>query len=110
MSWATGTGRWGRHGPGASRSRRAADRGTRVAREAAAVKALGLYLARRTLWTLPTLLLVAITVFVMMRLIPGDPAQLILGDTATPDQVAQLRAEFGLDRPMPVQFWLWLDR
>lgn len=68
-----------------------------------------LYLLRRALWTLPTLLLVAVLVFVLMRLIPGDPAQLILGDTGTAAQIADLRAQLGLDKPIFVQFWLWLS-
>ena len=42
-----------------------------------------LYVGRRVLWTLPTLLLVGLLVFVLMRLVPGDPALLILGDSAT---------------------------
>lgn len=65
------------------------------------------YVARRVLWTVPTLLLVGTLVFVMMRLIPGDPALLILGDAATPDQLAELRAQFGLDSAIPVQLWHW---
>jgi len=68
-----------------------------------------LYLLRRALWTVPTLLLVAVLVFVLMRLIPGDPAQLILGDAGTAEQLADLRAQFGLDKPILVQFGLWLS-
>lgn len=66
------------------------------------------YLTKRMLWTVPTLLLVAVFVFLLMRLIPGDPAQLILGDTGTPAQIAELRAHLGLDKPLPVQFFTWL--
>ena len=73
------------------------------------MKSLLAYIGRRLLWSIPTLLLVAVVVFVMVRLIPGDPAQLILGDSATPDQLAGLRTQFGLDRPVPVQFVLWLE-
>jgi peptide/nickel transport system permease protein len=68
------------------------------------------YLVRRLLWTLPTLFLVSLMVFVLMRLVPGDPALLILGDSATPEQLADLHAQFGLDRPIPVQFTLWLGQ
>jgi peptide/nickel transport system permease protein len=67
-----------------------------------------LYVLRRLAWTLPTLLLVGLLVFVLMRLVPGDPALLILGDSATPEQLAAMRAEYGLDRPIPMQFVLWL--
>lgn len=72
------------------------------------MQALLKYIAKRLLWTLPTLLLVAVIVFFMVRMIPGDPAQLILGDGATPDELAHLRAALGLDQPVPVQFGYWL--
>jgi peptide/nickel transport system permease protein len=65
------------------------------------------YLLRRLLLTLPTLLLVALAVFTLMRLIPGDPVQLMLGDTADAAQVAEQRARMGLDAPLPVQFGRW---
>lgn len=68
------------------------------------------YVLKRLLVALPTLLLVAAAVFVLMRLVPGDPAQLQLGDAATPEAVADLRAAWGLDQPLPVQFALWLGR
>jgi peptide/nickel transport system permease protein len=69
---------------------------------------LPLYVLRRLAWTLPTLLLVGLLVFVLMRLVPGDPALLILGDGATAEQLAALRAEYGLDQPLPLQFVYWL--
>jgi peptide/nickel transport system permease protein len=68
------------------------------------------YIVRRLLLTIPTLLLVAASVFVMMRLIPGDPAQLILGDAAGVEDVRAMREALGLDRPLPLQFLLWLER
>src|SRR5262245_59030045 len=68
------------------------------------------YLARRFLMTIPTLLLVAISVFTLVRLIPGDPVQVMLGDSADPAQIAQLRAQLGLDQPIPLQFVHWLGR
>ncbi|BCB17565.1 ABC transporter permease [Bosea sp. ANAM02] len=55
----------------------------------------------------PTLLIVAVSVFVLIRLIPGDPAQLMLGDLATPASLADLRARLGLDQSLPVQFGIW---
>ncbi|WP_439499383.1 ABC transporter permease [Bosea sp. (in: a-proteobacteria)] len=61
----------------------------------------------RILMALPTLLIVAISVFVLIRLIPGDPAQLMLGDLADPASLADLRARLGLDRSLPVQFAIW---
>lgn len=56
----------------------------------------------------PTLLIVAVSVFVLIRLIPGDPAQLMLGDLATPASLADLRARLGLDQSLPVQFGIWI--
>jgi peptide/nickel transport system permease protein len=58
---------------------------------------------------IPTLLIVAVSVFVLIRLIPGDPAQLLLGDLATPASLAELRARLGLDRSLPAQFGIWFD-
>jgi peptide/nickel transport system permease protein len=66
------------------------------------------YLSKKLAMTLPTLLLVSAVVFVLIRLIPGDPAQVMLGDGADPSQLARLRHDLGLDQPLPVQFALWL--
>ncbi|RXT42743.1 ABC transporter permease [Bradyrhizobium betae] len=68
------------------------------------------YLARRLVMTIPTLLLVAIAVFALVRLIPGDPVQVMLGDAADPAQAAQLRAQLGLDQPIPAQFMHWIAK
>lgn len=68
------------------------------------------YLARRLAMTIPTLLLVAIGVFALVRLIPGDPVQVMLGDSADPAQAAQLRAQLGLDQPIPLQFIHWVAK
>jgi peptide/nickel transport system permease protein len=65
---------------------------------------------RRLLWFVPTLLgLLAIT-FVISRVIPADPVALLAGETATPAQVAALRTQLGLDRPLPVQFVDYVGR
>jgi peptide/nickel transport system permease protein len=66
------------------------------------------FLVRRTLSVIPVLLIVAIVCFAVLRLVPGDPAAVIAGDEADAAQVAELRARLGLDRPMAVQFFLWL--
>ena len=61
----------------------------------------------RIAMALPTLLIVAVAVFVLIRLIPGDPAALMLGDLATPASLADLRARLGLDQSVFVQFGIW---
>ena len=61
----------------------------------------------RVAMALPTLLIVAVSVFVLIRLIPGDPAQLMLGDLATPASLSDLRARLGFDKSLPVQFFIW---
>jgi peptide/nickel transport system permease protein len=66
------------------------------------------YALRRLIATIPTLLIVAASVFVLMRIVPGDPALLILGDSADAAQIAALRESMGLDQPIPVQFIAWL--
>ncbi|MBB4143191.1 ABC transporter permease [Rhizobium rhizoryzae] len=65
------------------------------------------FIFHRLLMAIPTLVIVAITVFALIRFIPGDPAALMLGDMATPDQVAEMRKELGLDASLPQQFLVW---
>lgn len=57
---------------------------------------------------IPTLFIVAVSVFFLIRLIPGDPASLMLGDLADPVSLADLRARLGLDHSIPTQFAIWL--
>ena len=66
------------------------------------------YILRRIAMTIPTLLLVAVAVFTLMRLIPGDPVQLMLGEGADPAQLELMRRQMGLDQPLPAQFLVWL--
>jgi peptide/nickel transport system permease protein len=68
------------------------------------------YILRRLLMTAPTLFLVSLAVFTLVRLIPGDPVSLMFGDGGTPEQIAAGRAALGLDQPIAAQFWLWLKR
>src|SRR5688500_13875723 len=65
------------------------------------------FILSRLLMALPTIVLVSITVFALIRFIPGDPAALMLGDMAQPDQIAAMRTELGLDKSMPQQFAIW---
>jgi peptide/nickel transport system permease protein len=65
------------------------------------------YIARRLLLALPTLILVALAVFFLIRLVPGDPAIVMLGEGADKAAIADLHRELGLDRPVAVQFVTW---
>ena len=65
------------------------------------------FLVRRLLSTLPVLGVVAVLVFLILRLTPGDPAAVLAGDAATTEQIALIRANLGLDRSIPEQFVIW---
>ncbi len=67
------------------------------------------FLIRRLLLTIPVLVGVATLVFALIHLIPGDPVQAMLGETAAPQDVADLRARLGLDRPLYVQYATFLE-
>jgi peptide/nickel transport system permease protein len=66
------------------------------------------YVARRIVQLVPTLLAVSFLIFLMVRLIPGDPALLIAGENATPELVASIRERLGLDRPLLLQYGTYL--
>jgi len=68
------------------------------------------YLLRRLAATLPVMAVVAVVVFLLIHLSPGDPAALIAGDLATTDDIDRLRVALGLDKPLPVQFVGWVGR
>ena len=67
------------------------------------------YIFRRILMTVPVILVVALVIFSLLYLTPGDPAAVIAGDTASADDIARIRERLGLDRPFVVQFadWGW---
>ncbi|MBV8834941.1 MAG: ABC transporter permease [Alphaproteobacteria bacterium] len=67
------------------------------------------YVVRRVLATIPVMAVVALFVFSLLFIAPGDPAAVIAGDQATPEQVERIRQSLGLDRPFLVQFseWVW---
>lgn len=69
---------------------------------------MGRFLITRTLSAIPTLIIVSLTVFVLMRMIPGDPATLMLGDLAQPGQVEALKQRMGLDQPIVLQYFYWI--
>ncbi|MDM7324567.1 MAG: ABC transporter permease [Thermus sp.] len=66
------------------------------------------YAVRRLLIAIPTLFGVVLLVFLMVRLAPGDPAVLLAGEFATPETLEAIRARYGLDRPLPEQFAIYL--
>jgi peptide/nickel transport system permease protein len=68
------------------------------------------YVVRRLLQLVPIVLGVTILVFFLIHLVPGDPARTMLGTHATPQRVALLHHEWGLDKPLPVQYWRFLGR
>ncbi len=68
------------------------------------------FLTRRLLSTIPVLLIVAVLVFLMLRLTPGDPAAVLAGDAATTEQIALIRQGLGLDRSVPEQFVIWIGQ
>jgi peptide/nickel transport system permease protein len=66
------------------------------------------FVASRLAATIPVLLVVAVVVFLILRLTPGDPAAVIAGNSATNEDIERLRTALGLDRSVPEQFFLWL--
>ncbi|MCW0234898.1 MAG: ABC transporter permease [Ferrovibrio sp.] len=64
----------------------------------------------RLVAAIPVMGVVAIFVFLLLRLSPGDPAAILAGDTATPEAIAAIRADLGLDRPIPEQFITWIGQ
>jgi peptide/nickel transport system permease protein len=67
------------------------------------------YIVRRLILVVPVLFGISVIVFLVISLIPGDPATAILGAYATPENVARLDRELGLDQPLPVQYLTWLS-
>jgi len=67
------------------------------------------YIARRFLQAIPVMVLVATAVFLLLRLTPGDPTDILLGPEATPERAAELRRDLGLDKSLPVQWAVWFS-
>ena len=66
------------------------------------------YIARRSLGTVPVILLISLLVFMLLQAAPGDPADILINDEATEADVAAARARWGLDQPVMVQYWNFL--
>ena len=70
---------------------------------------MGKFILRRLLLLIPILIGLTAVIFVLARLLPGDPASAILGERATPQGLARVREALGLDRPLPEQYWEYLS-
>jgi peptide/nickel transport system permease protein len=68
------------------------------------------YILKRLIEIVPTILMITLVVFVMMRSIPGDPVVALLGDAYTEEDAVKARAEYGLDRPILLQYAIWLGK
>ena len=68
------------------------------------------YILRRLMLMVPVALLVSIMIFTLLRLTPGDPIRTLLGEDPDPATIATLRHEYGLDRPIPIQYVNWIGR
>ncbi len=68
------------------------------------------FIVRRLIATIPVMLVVAVFVFLMLRLTPSDPAAIIAGDTATAEQINDIRAKLGLNEPILTQFFIWFSK
>jgi peptide/nickel transport system permease protein len=66
------------------------------------------YAVRRVLLTIPVLFATSIFVFLLIRLVPGDPVRSMLGIRANPQNIATVRQQLGLDRPLVQQYWDWI--
>src|SRR5918994_6388891 len=68
------------------------------------------YLLRRVLAAIPVMGVVALFVFLLLRLTPGDPAAIIAGDNASPEQLERIRISLGLNEPLYTQFFTWIGK
>jgi peptide/nickel transport system permease protein len=68
------------------------------------------YLFRRVLAAIPVMGVVALFVFLLLRLTPGDPAAILAGDNATPEQLERIRVSLGLHEPIYIQFFTWINQ
>ena len=71
---------------------------------------MSVYILRRLLGIVPTVLMITLVVFVMMRSVPGDPVVALLGDAYTEEDAIKARVAYGLDKPILIQYVIWLGR
>src|SRR5215813_3273027 len=66
------------------------------------------FLARRIVQLIPTLFFVSVLIFSLQQLLPGDPALIMAGEDRDPEVIAQIRKQYRLDQPIPVQYVYWV--
>src|SRR6201995_6175219 len=66
------------------------------------------FIAKRIAQLIPTLFFVSILIFSLQHLLPGDPATVMAGEERDPNVIAQIRQQYRLDRPIPVQYFYWI--
>ncbi len=69
-----------------------------------------IYILQRLIQIVPTVLCITLVVFLMMQSIPGDPVVSLLGDAYTEEGAVKVRQEYGLDKPVLVQYFIWLGK
>src|SRR5438093_4084561 len=67
------------------------------------------YIGKRLLFIVPQLIGIVLVSFILVKAIPGDPATLMLGPMASNESIARLRSELGLDKPLPLQFLIYIE-
>jgi peptide/nickel transport system permease protein len=72
-------------------------------------KGIPFFIGKRLLLLIPTLIGISILIFLVARVIPGDPARLVLGESATPQSLEAVRREMGLDKPVWIQYLIYLE-
>ncbi len=71
---------------------------------------MALYIVKRIFFFIPTLLGITLITFILMQALPGDPVENMVGERATPETIARIRSEIGMDKSRPVQYLLYLSR
>src|SRR3989441_9857303 len=69
-----------------------------------------IYILKRLIQIVPTVLMITLVVFVMMRSVPGDPVVSVLGDAYTEEDAIKARQDYGLDKPVLIQYFIWLGK
>src|SRR3954451_23924894 len=68
-----------------------------------------IFIVRRLVQAIPVVFLASVGVFLLLHLLPGDPAQMLAGTDTSPETLEAIRQDLGLNEPLPVQYWVWLQ-